>query len=325
MDNRLFTLYINYLTGRCTWQEFLELKEWLSSSNDEQVGETLHKSWELGLELPAMNAETKNRIKANLQTATRFDTGKPRRKISWAAVAAVAIIVILSGSLVYVLNSKPQIYTAPFVVNIEKGQRATMALPDMSHVHLNAGTTLEYDLSDRDNRRVNLNGEAYFQVKRDEKHPFIVEMNDLQINVLGTSFNVRTYPDEDYIQVSLVEGSIKLKSKKSDTWQYLKPEQQLVYSKKSGVSKVVSFDSDVELAWMDERLVFNSEPLHKIIRRIERWYGVQIDLQCPEIREDRMTGTFDNEELGDVLHAISLQYKVQYTMNGRSIIISKNH
>ncbi|MDL2304353.1 FecR domain-containing protein [Bacteroides sp. OttesenSCG-928-D19] len=324
MNTRLFTLYISYLLGRYSKEEFLEMRSLIANTPRQELEEMLKGAWNRTLPLPEMPSSTRRRVKSNILMAISFADTRKRRAINRWAVAAAILIFLIGGSSLYYLGKHSVEDQSPFIVHIDKGQKAVIKLPDNSDVHLNAETSLEYDLSNRKQRVVQLSGEAYFKVTKNEKRPFIVDMGDVQIWVVGTEFNAKTYSDEDYIQASLVEGSIKLKNKQSSEWQFLKPMEQFVYSKKDGTFRIIPFESEQELGWMDDRLAFSSEPLHKIISRIERWYGVNIDLQCPEIRNDLMSGAFFDEELADVLEAIKIQYKVNYTIKGRNVIISKN-
>lgn len=323
MKDRLVALYTKYLQGKNTKVEFLEMKGLISKVSDAELETMMQAVWDMNPELPHMPLETKNRIKANLPGYTEKRINKKGKTIKWWNIAATAVIFILSGATIYLAGNINK-YEYPFIVKIESGQKANVILPDNSNVRLNADTHLEYDLNDKKQRKVYLSGEAFFKVEKDEKRPFIVDMGELQIEVLGTSFNVQTYENEDFIETSLVEGSVKLSGKRLLTNYYLKPMEQMIYYKNDGSLKIIPLDSDIELGWMADRLVFNSEPLNKVIHQIERWYGVTIDLQCPEIKNDLMSGSFYKEELKDVLEAIRIQYDVKYSMREGHIIISKN-
>lgn len=323
MKDRLIALYTKYLQGKNTKVEFLEMKRLISKISDAELESMMQVVWDKNPELPHMPLETKNRIKANLPGYAKKRINKKVKTIKWWNIAAIAVLIILSGVTIYLAGHINK-HEHPFIVKIESGQKANVILPDNSNVRLNADTRLEYDLNDKKQRKVYLSGEAFFKVERNEKRPFIVDMGELQIEVLGTSFNVQTYENEDFIETSLVEGSVKLSGKRLLTNYYLKPMEQMIYYKSDGSLKIIPLDNDFELGWMIDRLVFNSEPLHRVIHQIERWYGVTIDLQCAEIKNDLMSGSFYKEELKDVLEAISIQYNVKYTMREGYIIISKN-
>ncbi|MDF9831391.1 FecR domain-containing protein [Parabacteroides sp. PF5-6] len=324
MKSRLVTLYINYLLGSYSKEEFLEMKALIRNVDNRELEEMMHNAWSDEMPFPSMAEPTKTRLKSNILTAVSFADGKRRKKTNWWAVAAVALILLFSGQSLFYWVRSPEKEESPVIVNIDKGQKAVIKLPDNSDVHLNAETRLAYDLNNRKQRHVTLSGEAYFEVEKNEERPFIVDMGEVQIWVVGTSFNAKTYNDEEYIYASLVDGSIKLTSKYFEGFQYLSPKEQFVFSKKDGSFRIIPFDNLQELGWMEDRLTFSSEPLHKIITRIERWYGVNIDLQCPEIKDDLMSGAFLGEELIDVLEAVKIQYNVDYTVKGKNVVISIN-
>ncbi|MDR0657757.1 MAG: FecR domain-containing protein [Mediterranea sp.] len=324
MKTRLLPLYTNYLLGKYSKEEFLEMKEIISQTSDKALEHLMHKTWLKETMLPLMPEAVKKRIKADLHLYTTAQSRRSRQIQKWRPVAAVAIAFILAGSSLLYYNNRNTVYQSPFIVKTDKRQKASILLPDNSSVYLNAETALEYDLNNKKQRKVYLSGEAYFEVEKDKDHPFIVDLGELQIEVLGTFFNVQTYKNEDIIEASLIAGSIKLTGKQLTESYYLKPMEQVIYSKKDATLRIIPFDSRQELGWMDNRLVFSSEPLYKIIHSIERWYDVHIDLQCPEISNDLMSGTFHDEELENVLEAIKIQYKVNYIIKGRQIIISKN-
>jgi ferric-dicitrate binding protein FerR (iron transport regulator) len=311
--------------GKYSKEEFLEMKEIISQTSDKDLEHLMHEAWLKETMLPTMPESVGKRIKADLLLYATAQSKGSKQIRKWWSVAAVAIVFILAGSSLLYFNDKGTIHQNPFIVRIDKGQKASIVLPDNSNVYLNAETELEYDPDNKKQRKVYLSGEAYFDVERDEDRPFIVDLGELQIEVLGTSFNVQTYKNEDIIEASLIAGSIRLTGKHFTESYYLRPMEQVIYSKEDATLRIIRFDSQQELGWMDNRLVFTSEPLYKIIHTIERWYGVRIDLQCPEIREDLMSGTFYDEELADVLEAIKIQYKVNYTIREREVIISKNH
>jgi ferric-dicitrate binding protein FerR (iron transport regulator) len=324
MKARLLLLYTNYLLGKYSKEEFLEMKEIISQTSDKDLQHLMYEVWSKETMLPSMSESAGKRIKDNLLLYITAQNIERKQIQKWWSVAAIAIVFILTGSSLLYFKNKDVVHQSPFIVKIDKRQKAYIVLPDKSSVLLNAETELEYDLNNKKQRRVYLSGEAYFEVEKDKDRPFIVDLGELQIEVLGTSFNVQTYKNEDVIEASLIAGSIKLTGKQFTGSYYLKPMEQVVYSKKDATLQIIPFDSRQELGWMDDRLIFSSEPLHKVIHGIERWYGVHIDLQCPEISDDLMTGTFHDEELTDVLEAIKIQYKVNYTIKGKQVIISKN-
>lgn len=323
MNARLLKLYIQYLFGRCSREEFLEMKELVSQTSDYEMTELMRQAWEKEYPLPVMQPETKNKIKADLSQYIFNSVIRRNTGLKWWSIAAIAIILILAGSTIYFAESGIR-HENPLIVKVERGQKAYIQLPDHSDVRLNAETEIRYDLNDKKQRKVYLRGEAFFKVEKDQNRPFIVDLGELQIEVLGTSFNAQTYENEDFIETSLVEGNVKLTGRRLSNSYQLKPMEQMIYCKSDGSLKIIPLDIDLELSWMSDRLVFNSEPLYKVVHQIERWYGVNIDLQCSEIKDDLISGSFYKEELKDVLEAIKIQYNITYAIKEGHVIITKN-
>jgi ferric-dicitrate binding protein FerR (iron transport regulator) len=319
-------LYVKYLLGECTKEQFLAMKDLLSGTSDEKLEDMMKDVWDNTKQLPAMPPGEKQKIKLNIDYYIRKTTKRNFLLQNWriTSVAAACIFIFIGYSVFYSYHASMPKAEKFFVVNIDRGQKATIELPDNSSVHLNAETELKYDINDDKNRKVYLHGEAFFKVKKDKNRPFIVSIDDeLQIEVFGTSFNVQTYKNEDFIETSLIEGSVKLTGKRFTEAYFLKPMQQFIYSKKDAGVKIASLEKDLKIGWTSDYLLFASEPLYKVIRKIERWYGVDIDLQYSEIKDDLMSGSFYKEELKSVLEAIKIQYDVEYSIKGNQVTISK--
>ncbi|MPL98331.1 hypothetical protein SDC9_44533 [bioreactor metagenome] len=168
-----------------------------------------------------------------------------------------------------------------------------------------------------------LRAKPFFEVMKDKSKPFIVQVGELNIEVLGTSFNVSSYGEDSFIETSLLEGSIKLYGKNLPHAYQLKPSQKAIYNTKTKTIQIGSTNNEYETAWMQDRLVFESEPLERVIDKIERWYGITIDLQCPEIARDKISGSFNGEQLTYVLEALKIQYNVDYSIRGDDVVIKK--
>ena len=169
-----------------------------------------------------------------------------------------------------------------------------------------------------------MKGEGYFQVSKDRKHPFVVQVGNLNIEVLGTCFNVYSYEENDFVETSLIEGSVRLYDSKSPSESFiLKPSQKAIYSKNNGKISFHNTDNVKEIAWTQNHLVFESEKLGSVFQKIERWYGVHIDLLCPEIANDQISGSFKDEQLPYVMEALKFQYGFNYKIIGNNVTINK--
>ena len=211
--------------------------------------------------------------------------------------------------------------TEYYTINIPYGAEYNLVLSDGSKIYLNAGSTLRYpDQFIGDKREVFLTGEAYFEVKSDSLHPFIVHASDVAIRVLGTSFNVNTYK-KNVIETSLLTGRIKISGGSLPQEYVLTPGKKATYSSIDKTLKITKADAHVITGWCDDYLIFDSEPLIDVIEEIERWYGVKIELRCPQIGQDLLSGSFRHESIQNVIHSLSLQYKFRYEIHKDKITI----
>jgi ferric-dicitrate binding protein FerR (iron transport regulator) len=205
--------------------------------------------------------------------------------------AAVALLVFATWKITLTTVSHPA--EAPVAVRQElyvpAGQRARITLSDGSTVWLNAGSTLRYPSVFSGERRVDLTGEAFFDVAHDPGKPFVVSTASLEITALGTQFNVYSYPDAEYASASLIDGSVKVRmqGKRNDT--VLKLNQELICA--NGQLRLKEVDNDL-LLWKEGIYTFKGQNLEKIIGKLELYYDVDIVVTNPQILRYRYTGKF---------------------------------
>lgn len=238
-----------------------------------------------------------------------------------AAVIAVLSVTVWNFSLLHELQNA----NSSFLAEVPAGDKVQLTLPDKSSVKLNSERSLSYAYVNG-KRVARLKGEGYFQVSKDRKHPFVVQVGNLNIEVLGTCFNVYSYEENDFVETSLIEGSVRLYDSKSPSESFiLKPSQKAIYSKNNGKISFHNTDNVKETAWTQNHLVFESEKLGSVFQKIERWYGVHIDLLCPEIANDQISGSFKDEQLPYVMEALKFQYGFNYEITGNNVTINKSN
>ncbi len=288
-------------------------------------------------------------VKANVHVqAYRF-----RRILPYAA--AVAVFVVL-GSLLFFPASRQ---TLPDVVlttiQAPLGSRANIVLPDGSDVWLNAGSLLEYntDFMSGD-RQVKLTGEAFFDVKKGDR-PFIVNTREINIRVLGTSFNVKAYDEDDYIEATLVTGSLLIEKATQSGPRFddivLKPNQKVTFYKKAGnialndtgkaVTEKEQFSSmpqsvisgikiqnkkdvESEVGWTNGMLVVEREPLRLFVKRLERRYDVTFVFDDDNLKDYNYTGQLQEVSLEQVLHAMKITSPIDYTIVDKTVTLREN-
>ena len=206
---------------------------------------------------------------------------------------------------------------------VPKGERQKVIFSDSSWVILNAQSTMKYPVAFRgEERKVYVEGEAYFEVTRDEEHPFIVSVKNFDVRVLGTSFNVMSYDDEFASSVTLLSGKVETTSG-HDTVR-LSPGEQVSITSDNRMM-VQKTDINVVVSWMDGKFGFSNERLDVIMRKICRWYDVEVLYAVPGIRERRFTGApASNMPLKELLEALSTTTNLQFSLQDGVITIKQN-
>ena len=289
--------------------------------------QTLETYWE---RLEAAERPGRDRKLARLHEAIRREESFRRRSL-WRKVAAAAAVVLLAVGVNYFAAQgylRSRVQTNIVTSAHDKGE---YVLPDGTRIWLNAGSVLRYygDLSGR-KRVVELTGEAFFKVRRDEKRPFILKADDMNIEVLGTEFDFINYAEFSTTEVILCSGSVRAFGGRLPRPVILKPGERLAYSKKDGrisLSQVTALNYS---QWMNGELSFDNAPLSDIIANLQRWYAVEID--CPEewARQVRMSfAVIRIESIDEILKAMSLVVDINYARENRHVTIipreSRNH
>ncbi|GGI23736.1 FecR family protein [Pedobacter mendelii] len=235
------------------------------------------------------------------------------------------------GELIYVSiasNVKKASENTFNTIETPKGGQWQVSLPDGTKVWLNAASSLKYPASfaAASVRRVELKGEAYFEVAKDKKHPFIVKTATQDIRVLGTHFNINSYADEQFTKTTLLEGSVSIATSisKKDTSvnpQVLKPGQQALND--GTTIRLSEVDTELSIAWKNNKFIFENDDIHYIMRMVERWYNVEV-VYDGEIPKDKFGGAISRfGNVSEVLKSLQLTGKVHFEITGRRITVRK--
>lgn len=226
-----------------------------------------------------------------------------------------------NGLLVYngLRQSKANVTVAYNTLTTPRGGQYQVVLPDGSKVWLNASSSLHFPTAFVGKQReVELSGEAYFEVAKNKEKPFHVNVNGMQVEVLGTHFNVNAYGDEDDIKTSLLEGSVKIKSAAGSD--LLKPGQQAILNIKAANIKIKKADMDEVIAWKNGLFQFDEAGITTIMHEIGRWYNVEI-VYAGKVPERSFEGKISRDaQLSDVLRILQLS-GVKFTVQGKRIIV----
>ncbi|WP_369752809.1 FecR family protein [Flavobacterium sp. WC2409] len=212
-------------------------------------------------------------------------------------------------------------------IKIPYGKRFELELSDGTIVHLNSGTTLKYPVKfiASENRQVFLDGEAFFDVTKDKKHPFVVNANNLNVRVLGTHFNVSSYPEDAVTDVVLVEGSVGLytTNEKFDANKntILKPGYKGSFNKKDSHIETKAVNTDIYTAWMEGRLSFKNMSFTDITKKLERHYNVTIVNHNKKLANEKFYASFGDEPIEKVLSYFNDLHGINYTIKDNEILI----
>ena len=231
------------------------------------------------------------------------------------------IIKLKSGLLSYQTNNSGSTAVASInVLTTPKGGQYQVVLPDGTSVWLNAASTLKYPTFFSANERtVELSGEAYFEVTKNKDVPFKVKVNDMEVNVLGTHFNVMAYNDENVIKTTLLEGSVKVST--SNISKLIVPGQQVQLAT-SGKFTVSDADVDEAVAWKNGFFQFNSADMQTIIKQLSRWYDV--DIVCDKKIDEHFTGTISrNVEADKVFKMLQSTGAIKIDVKNKQVLITK--
>jgi transmembrane sensor len=232
-------------------------------------------------------------------------------------------------------------------ISTKNGSKANLILPDGTKVRLNAGSSITYDSSYGKNiREVSLSGEAYFDVVKNKEKPFIIHASKINIKVLGTQFNVRSYPTDNITEASLIRGSIEVSFKdKPNNKIILKPNEKIVINNRSPEDLLETFHRNghdklhelpgvdvkkltyenktgtiIETSWVENKLIFQDESFEDIARMLERWYGVSIIFKNNQLKENRLTGSFKNETIRQALDALKFTASFHYGIDNNNTV-----
>jgi ferric-dicitrate binding protein FerR (iron transport regulator) len=195
--------------------------------------------------------------------------------------------------------------------------RAKFSLPDGTTGWLNSNSSLKYNMDFNKTRQISLNGEAYFDVYRDNKRTFLVNTGDINVKVLGTKFNIASYENENNVEVVLEEGKIQFFDKMMQKSYTMNPNNLLVYDKNILDFTVTSVEPQKYSSWTEGKLVFRNDPLDVIARRLERWYNIDIEIDGSIDQGPRLRATFLDETLEEVLGLLSRSLQIDYRIEDR--------
>jgi len=238
----------------------------------------------------------------------------------YSKVAAILLLpLIIAGGLTFNYFEKTSNTTVEqlvsSVIHAPMGARVSFNLPDGTVGWLNSGSSLSYSIPFNNNRKVTLDGEAWFDVNHNEKSPFEISAGNSKVKVLGTSFNVSAYRGAQYIEVVLQQGKVEFYPDNISQKVLMTPSQKLVFS--NGKIDLTITDPSKYEAWTDGKLVFRGDNMTEVAGRIERWYNVKVILADKDLEKYSFRATFEDDSLEEVLRLLSLTSPIGYKIAPR--------
>ena len=235
-------------------------------------------------------------------------------------IAAILILILtISGLSVYLSSEYIFPTQANWIeVSTQAGQQSKVTLPDGSLVWLNSNTQLKYQMQ-RKTRKVNLSGEAYFEVYHAEKNPFVVETSEATIKVVGTKFNLSHYPESNITETSLLEGKIELTIDQNNKTAVLNPSEKAIYNATDQSLRIIQYRVSNDISWKEGVLAFENVPFVNLIHKLERFYAVEFRYDEKQFENKHYTGTLDNLSIQSVLDFINLTIPVNYEIDNKTI------
>lgn len=328
---RMDELIVSYLTDNLDDSSFSELKKWIATSPEhETYFRQKQEIWFSALDTDQNRYDKErafNNFKVRIAAAKKTGTGIKDRLIrSLWHYAAIAVVLCLVSYFSYWRGEEVvKENFAEIVVEAPLGSRTKLFLPDGTLVWLNAGSRMSYSQGfGVEKREVNLVGEGYFEVKKNEELPFSVQTKSLRVRVVGTKFNFRDYPEDNEVMVTLLEGKVVLNNLiRPEKELSLAPNERVILDKQSGKMQLERVVASNALQWKNGYLFFDEELLPDIAKKLERSYNVKVYIANEALRKYRFYGNFVRSEqsIREVLDVLSATGKIRYNINGREITL----
>lgn len=297
--------------------DLANLKERINNCSDEELAAAMEEEWLHGI-IPDSGISDEDLARIKTEIHEQIGTRKQftlKRVLKWTQIVAAIALPICMVIMGMMYKENKQYAAIPLTeITTQESEQVSITLPDKSVVALNSLSSIKYAPQDfcKDNREIEFEGEAHYKVAKDARHPFIIHMQGMEIKVLGTEFNVINRKKEQTAEVALLNGSVMLTSLANGSTYTMKPNEIVVVNKQTGKMDIRE-TSHIEdaCAWQKKQLVFRDASLSKVIRSLEKNYGVEIAVKMDTI--EPFTGTLPNNNLTEALQIVSEAYQVKFS------------
>ena len=313
-----------HISGKINSEERKNLKKSLSVLSDIELSNILSDMWDHYDHKMSFDDDIDKLIE-KLQIVPQH---KKKYSLFYSVMTGVAAVlipfIVFLNIYYYIDNRKFNDFVAGVTgIDVTSGEKTSITLPDGSNISLNAATSISYPVDFGLNKReITLSGEAFLDVARNEKIPFVVKTDMVFIEVLGTKFNVNAYDNSDIVETSLLEGSVKLTTRGAKAKSViLSPFEKATYHKKNDIMTVSQTNTHFETAWLRGDLVFRSANFSDIMNKLEQRYGVDIEIAGDSYDKDLFTGSFKESYVNGVLKILQIHYDFEYSIDKEEHIL----
>ena len=367
LDTTIESLIWKYFEDKASENEMKSISDWLNQSKANRHTFAAMKKAFIEIEADTLKdrEHSENAYGRFIKHIERIETHRAgertsrvyyiRKSLRIYAAAILLAIMLGFGSYFILERLNTSSDDSYCEITVPYGGKSSIVLPDGSKVWLNAGSNLKYKRDfDVKSREVKIEGEAFFDVQK-MRHPFVVHTSHFDIRVLGTTFNVKSYPDDDNIETTLIEGNIRIESNELAKPLNLKPRQKMTYYKGTEQVKTSSLSlekpdeeaseisqpidktikkSEIAIekianpeeytGWKDGQLIINNEPLGELVKKLERKYDIVFRFESEDLRYYTYSGTIRDFPLEQVLKALELTSPIKYVINEKNVTLSLN-
>jgi ferric-dicitrate binding protein FerR (iron transport regulator) len=315
-----------YLRGEATKEEQVLAAEWLKDDENAAIFRQMKKIDSLTSDLGLLHQFDIE--KAKTQVRKKYRASKIVSITNWVQRIAAVLFVpaLLGGAWFYMQKNRLSKDLSVLMVNQEiitqPGTKSHLFLPDSTEVWLNSASTLRFPSVFRGSeRRISLQGEAVFKVYKNKQKPFIVGTSAMDIEAVGTEFNVSAYAGDLKLSTTLAEGKVKV-TDKADASKiiFLNPGSQVNYNTSNKTYKTENVRVEDVIAWRDGVLIFNETPFYEVAAKLGRWFNADIHINDQSVANYRFTGRFTSESLDQVLELLTLSTPITYSSSKREMM-----
>ncbi len=314
-----------FALGKYSLRDFKQVTNWFEdTSNEPELKNAIQKHWQEFSEETSENKKDLNSVLDQLKQKIADQKPVVNFRISlqrfYTRAAAILLLpLVLYSVYTTFFHTQPTEMAAAIEIVSPHGARTKFQLPDGTLGWLNGGSSLKYTNNFLTKRKIDLIGEAWFEVAHNVQKPFVVHTKSLDVQVLGTKFNVTAYPEENVTEVVLQEGKVNVNGLKGLFKVDLKPNEKFTFDNGLQSGTIQEVNANQFSAWKDGLMVFRNEPLSEVLKRVSRWYNVEIILNDPKLENFKYRATFQEEQVEEVIRLISLTVPIEYSFNDREI------